>query len=218
MLWFALAVACNGGPAVNYDGWVMEQYWPMDGLRDWTYSSQDGAIPYKVVGTLNPEGTSIEEGTAAVHDIDFVTECIGTAECTPGPFRVRKIQVSSSRNKGIRLHGVDEETAGMVTYDPPITLAGGTSLVDETFVTETDGKTFTATVLGKEACPVILTEEWDSCVHITLDDGGAASPLAGDYWLVTTYGLAAFHWTNDPVNSTSQPLLWRLLDTTYEEE
>lgn len=219
MLWLGWMVACSGQSNIGFDGRVMDSYFPLDGLRTWTYSSQDPGIPYKVVGVLNPDGVSIEEGTDAIHAIDFATECIGTAECTPGPFRVRQLQVSSNRSMGIRLHGVDDEIAGVVTYDPPISMSGGTMVVGDDVVTVSGGVTFTSKFIEEVDCPVLITEEWqDGCVHLEIDDGGAKTPLAGHYWLVPGYALAAFHWSDDAVNTAGQDMLWRLLHTTFEEE
>jgi hypothetical protein len=219
MLWLGVMIACSGPSNIGFDGRVMDSYFPLDGLRSWTYSSQDPSIPYKVVGVLNPEGVSVEEGTDAVHTIDYTTECIGTAECTPGPFRVRNLQVSSNRSKGIRLHGVEDEVAGVIAYDPPVVLAGATGVVGDTSTTTSGGVTFVSTFIEEVDCPVLVTDEWgDGCVHLTLDDGGAGTPLAGSYWLVPGYALAAFHWSGDPVNAAGSDLIWRLLDTTFEEE
>ena len=216
MLWLGVMVACTGTPA--WEGSVMESYFPLDGLRTWTYSSQDPSIPYKVVGVLNPEGASIEEGTDKVYTIDFTTECIGTAECTPGPFRVRNLKVSSNRSKGIRLHGVEDEVGGVIAYSPPIVLAGATGAVGDTNTTTSGGVTFVSTFVEEVDCPVLITDQWEGgCVHLTLDDGGAGTPLAGSYWLVPGYAIAAFHWSGDPVSPADEDLLWRLLDTTFEE-
>jgi hypothetical protein len=59
-------------------------------------------------------------------------------------------------------------------------------------------------------CPIQWVDTWTGCPKITLSDGGAEAPLAGEYYAIGGYNVVAMELTGD----TGQ---WQLLYATYAD-
>ncbi len=65
-------------------------------------------------------------------------------------------------------------------------------------VFETEDSSWTSTFTGFEECPNRTNADWNACAHFELDDGGAGSPFAGEYWVNVGYNIVSFHINEDP--------------------
>lgn len=92
-------------------------------------------------------------------------------------------------------------------------VAGDRGAPGDFWTTSTGGETFTTTFVALEACPVIMTQDWESCAHIRIDDDAdpatpTTHPLAGDLWAVAGFNVIGFQLSGDAAQ-------WQLSDTTY---
>ncbi len=205
----SLALSACGGSSVTYSGYSMSNYFPFDGSsRTWEFVSTDTTIPHKLVATLATPGTPSADG-AMVFEVDYETQCVqADAEGCVDAW-VRTLAWSSDGTRGTLLHSL-ETADGLTAFDPPIALTDDTMLVGDSVQTTTGGTTWTATFEGLDACPVVWTSEWgNQCIHLTLDDGGLGSELAGDYWAITQYNLVGFQLADDSG-------VWQLSNATFE--
>jgi hypothetical protein len=215
----ALAMAlwaggCNGPDTgqYGYAGYVMEDFFPFDGQRSWEFVNDDASLPYKLTAALDPVYEEQNEGVTRVFTIEYAMECVSTdAGCEDGPYRTRYVKMSSDSTYGTLLYGYDSEASGPVQFSPPVVFTDANSKVGQVEETETGGTTWTSTFSSIEPCPVKNTDQWDECVHFVLDDGGAGTPLAGEYWAVAGYNVVAMQLAEDAEK-------WQLLNTVYSAE
>jgi hypothetical protein len=229
-LLLALSVAalpgCPGGTPnpVGYEGYSMEDFFPFDGQRSWTFVNADASVPNRVVVTLDPAYEEASSG-ALVYTISYGIECPSDSEddsgleepdaCAEGPWRVRSVKWSSDSTLGTLIHAIDTESTGEVAFDPAIQVTDDRGQLDALETTETGGATWYSRFTEVTDCPVLFTDEWDQCVNIHLDDDNDATtpgthPIHGDYYAVAGWNVVAFQLTNDSDR-------WELLSTTYEE-
>jgi hypothetical protein len=193
-------------PADNYsfNGYRMQTFFPFDGSRSWEYVNvDDDTVPYKLIATLI--GSEDLDGVR-IYEVEFQRECVGAAECEPG--HDHSIWMSSDGD-GVRVHRWGDAGATPVDFDPPLALADGSMVVDDSVSTTTIGSTWTTTFAAMEACPVQWTDEWDECAKFTVDAGGTDHPLVGTWWAVTGYNIVAWR-TPDSGDQ------WQLLYATFE--
>ena len=194
LLSLALFVGCTGS-STDFPGTRMSDFFPMDGERQAEYVNEDhDNIPWQLaVAKVEP----IER----VDDEDVVT--FEWSNYDSGEL-VGAVKWSSSSGNGIKIHAYADYTGGssdFITFDTPVLVTDDDDTMkrDESVVTETNGYTFTATLVGFEDCPVNWGLDWEDCAHITLDDGDGDDMVgpnfAGDYWLVQRYGPAWMHLT-----------------------
>lgn len=204
-----LCVSGCGGGTYQYAGYGMDDFFPFDGERTWEYINTDFTIPYKLVATLDSEAR-VKDSTK-IYSIDYEKECLDpkSKECANEGY-LRTVEWSSDPTDGVLLHSI-EDIGGRTVFNTPISLAASRMTVGDTVVTETDGVTYTATFdVVSSVCPIQWVDEWTDCPKITLDDGGAGAPLAGEYYAIGGYNVVAMELTGD----TGQ---WQLLYATYSE-
>lgn len=203
LLSLATLVACTGLSGPGYKGTQMADYFPLDGDRTSTYYNADTNVGFtliveKTFPTERVEGTEIVE---LEHSKEEDGAVLGAVKW-------------SSEDK-ILIHGWRSGTDAYTTFDTPVVVADEYMLSGDVETTETNGATYTSTLVGFEACPVTWGVEWDDCAHIKLDDGDgddSAGPMfAGDYWLVTRYGVA---W----MKTTGYGEKWDLSNHEYSED
>ncbi len=207
MLVTVLALVACGGSTATFKGTQMSAFFPLDGdVRQSFYTSEGGANGQDLVVTkLLP--TEVIDGTEVVTlEYGLQSETDGSVESVIGA-------VKWSNDDGIQIHAYSEGAGGEFTvYDPPIVFAQDEWLRDDPVETTTGGRTFTSTLVAFEDCPVTWGEDWTECAHVRLDDGDgddSVGPLfAGDYWLVTRYGVA---W----MQTTGTSTYWDLKDHRY---
>lgn len=191
---------------VTYSGFDMTRYFPFDGERTWEFVSTDTSIPYKLVSTMDSNHSTGPDGEF-VYAVSTSAVCVDTESCTDA--WVRSIAWSSDRTFGTRVHSL-ETPSGTTTFDPPLQMTDPDALTGDSVSTDVGGTEWTVTFEGLDTCPVIWTDQWgDQCIHLVLDDGGAGSELAGDYWAITQYNVVAFALAGDTGT-------WELSYLTFE--
>lgn len=188
-----LAACTSGKDRYTYSGWDMPAYFPFDGERTWEMVNAQTSVSYKLIGVLQPEE---QVDSDFLHAIRWTKECVGADEtCVDGEL-VRAVTWSVSAALGARIHSYDEGS-GTVVLDPPLVIAESEMKRGDIAETQTAGATWASENLGVEACPVRWNVDWQDCLHLQVT-GSASGPLAGDYWVITSYNAVAFEVTGDP--------------------
>lgn len=202
-----LLAGCEPADQFSYSGYAMSAFFPFDGsARDWEYSNTDPLVDYTLVATLDTAYATI--GNSKAYTISYETVCIdGASDCVGGP--VRDVAYSSD-GAGTGIHSYSSAADGTVSF-PPVRLTPDHMSPGEDVTTDVDGVIWTSTFVAIETCPVLWTDEWDECIHLRLDDGGSGSPLAGDYWAVTSWNIVAMQLADD----TGQ---WKLTNANWTPE
>lgn len=192
-----LLCACGGAPPV-FDGEEGASFFPFDGSRTWEFINADDAVTYKLVLVQQPDPTSSPVGN--VYSIQHHIECVAADPgCVDGEV-VRTVRWSSVGTDGAFLHGA--LVGGVDTVvKPPITVADENVLVEEDpWLTSTSDGDWSSDLVLKEACPVVITSDWESCLRFDVDDAGTSSlhdHVAGSYWANYGYNVVAFDLTDD---------------------
>ena len=198
--------AC-GGSSYTYTGYRMHKQFPLDGDREWQYlnDAEDIQNPFRVEKIATPR----IQDNLEIYTLEYYNEETGDI--------VRAVEWSSDSINGVLIHSyVDYEAGGeAVVLDPPIVFADDDMAPGQFVVTETGGYTFTATLQSSEPCPNHYVPDWEDCLKLTLDDGdgddSAGALVAGEYWLVPSFGTAWFRMTPDTD-------IWRLWKHDWEPE
>ena len=198
--------AC-GGSSYTYTGYRMHKQFPLDGEREWQYlnDAEDVGNPMRVEKVASP----VMKGDTAVYTLEYYNEETGDI--------ARSIDWSSDSFSGVQIHAYTDFEAGgeEVILDPPLLFADDEMAPGDAVVTETGGYTFTSTLVVSEPCENHFVPDWDDCLKMTVDDGDGngseGSLVAGEYWLVPSYGVAWFRMTPDSEN-------WRLWKHDWEPE
>src|SRR5678816_212915 len=116
-----LLAGCTGGPGdqYNYQGYPMNEFFPFDGDRTWTFTNADATLDTTVQASLDPAPVTLTDGRTA-RNIAYSRECIEDGCTDAGPHTVSAIQWSSEAVYGVQIHeftGPD----GQVSFDPPLT-------------------------------------------------------------------------------------------------
>lgn len=179
-----LLTACGGG-AATYVGHDTYQYFPLDGERTWTYAMDDDTAGYLL--SVAKVATSTQAGTDVV-TLEYSREDTGDL--------LYSIRWSSDAGGGILIYGYDVQGGESVTFDTPVQFADYRMVGGDTTVTETNGMTFTSTLVGQEDCTNLWTSETWQCLHFNLDDGDgddmSGPPFAGDWWSAASWGASRF--------------------------
>jgi hypothetical protein len=201
-----LAPSC-GGSTYNYVGYRMDKQFPLDGDREWQYLNDNEGVEHPI--RVEKLSTPRMVDTIAVYTLEYYNEETGDI--------VRSVDWSSDSINGVLIHAYTHYEAGEdpVEFDPPIQFADDEMAPGASVVTETGGYTFTSTLEGSEPCPNHYVPDWDECLRMTLDDGdgddSAGALVAGEYWLVPSFGTAWFRMTPDSDN-------WRLWKHSWDPE
>jgi hypothetical protein len=200
-VWVAWLSSCGPTDSPDYCGVESSQFFPFDGNRTWEFINADPSVTYKLVVTQGSDPTPSDVGNvyALEHRVGCVSE---DPDCLDGEL-VRTVHWSSTGTQGVFVHGVTVGGAE-ATIEPPVTLADECMLVDEeAWTTSASDGTWISDLVRKEACPVALTTDWDSCVVFDVDDAGSSSihdHVAGTYWANFGYNLVAFDLVDDGVD------------------
>ncbi len=166
----------------------LAELFPYDGSREASYF-QDG-----VEDQLHVEKTDVDDdGGTEVVTWTWTNDTTGA--------RVGRLSLSATADDGVFFHAWTDADDVLTTCDPPLALteAGDRLWDDAPVITETAGRTFTVSLVGREDCPVQWGLDWEDCTRIRIDDGDgddSAGPFfAGDWWLVDRYGPAWMHVT-----------------------
>ncbi len=199
-----LMSACEPQP-VRVSGWQMENFFPFDGARTWEFTSDDVESRHLLIATLDPEAVNLEDGSS-LHEISYDLECadVNDTECEDA--WVRSLTWSTSRTDGVKiteLHGPDID----LVFDEPVLIAGDEMTVGDS-VTSAG---FTSTFESIEPCPVLWTDDWDTCAHMVVTGSGPGSEdIVGDYWAVSNFNVVGLKLESDAAQ-------WRLSDATFAQ-
>jgi len=208
-----LLLGCENPDQYNYQGYVMDDFFPFDGERSWEFSAPDAQISYKLLATLEPGTEMRDNGATKVFTVRYDVSCdVGLDSCEDGEW-LQSVQWASNKSYGTKLYSYSSSSTGLVQFESPIALTLDRMKVGDSATTQMGATLWTSTFVAVESCPVEWTDTWDECVHLELShDGEAETPgyqLAGDYWAVSGYNVVAMTRTVDPGQ-------WRLLYASYE--
>ena len=201
----SLLLPSCGGSSYTYQGYRMSEQFPLDGDREWQYLNDSEGVEHPM--RVEKIATPTMKNGAEVYTLEYYNEETGDI--------VRAVDWSSDSVNGVQIHGyVDYTTDGEeVSFEPPIVFADDKMVAGAFVVTETGGYTFTSTLVMSEACPNHYVPDWEDCLKMVLDDGdgddSTGALVAGEYWLVPSYGTAWFRMTPDTDN-------WRLWKHDWE--
>ena len=195
--------ACDNGGRYTYKGFEMDDYFPLDGDRTWTYSQLQEDVTWKMRVEKVPQ--TIRNGSTEIVTLEYYNDDTGDL--------LYSVDWSSDASNGIQVWGYSDELSGdSVAYDPPVQIAERTMLTGDSVDTDTDDRTFTSTFEGIEDCENDWRADW-TCATITIDDGDGddmnGPPFAGQWWMATSYGASRFV----PTGYTDA---WVLASATFE--
>jgi hypothetical protein len=168
----------------------MDDFFPFDGERSWTYESTDTSLSFRLVSTL--VGEVGESDVGRIYEVETARACAGTdPDCVDGELE-HTLRWSSDGVAGVYVHGIDD-----ADLDPPVRLTADQGWRDQTHTTDSGGRTWTSTIEGFEACPVAMSVDWDTCVRIRVEADGDGAPLAGTWWANAGFNVVAFEREGD---------------------
>ena len=179
----------------EFKGTKMSPYFPMDGERTAEYNNGDvEGVPWKLVVEKVDQIERVNEEDVVTFEWyrDDTGELLGA------------VKWSATSGEGIKIHAFAQGVEDFTTFDTPVLVSeeDDTMTRGSSVTTETNGYTFTSTLVGFEDCPVDWGLEWEDCAHISIDDGDGddmtGPNFAGDYWLVQRYGPAWMELTGYP--------------------
>lgn len=211
--------ACNTGDGFSYSGYRMDDFFPFDGSRSWTFTNADASVENTVVATLGSEPEVPEEGLY-IYSVDYALGCpdggadTDTDACTAdGPFRISNIGWSSDTSRGVLIHAFADAAGTTTSFDPPLTVAAKQGVVGDQWTSTTSAGTFVSTFAQIGPCPVLMAVDWEDCIRVHIDDDGDESTpvshaLHGDWYAVASFNVIAFQLTGDTGR-------WELSNTTF---
>ena len=207
MLALGLVIEACGGSSYTYVGYRMHNQFPLDGDREWQYLNDAEGVEHPL--RVEKISTPRQVDNMNVYTLEYYNEETGDI--------IRSVDWSSDSINGVLIHGYTDFEGGgePVALDPPLVFADDEMAPGASVVTETGGYTFTSTLEFSEACPNHYVPDWEDCLKMTLDDGDGddtvGALVAGEYWLVPSYGTAWFRMTPDSDN-------WGLWKHSWEPE
>lgn len=204
-LWFS---ACQNGDQFVPRGYVMESFFPFDGVRTWEFTSTDSTATQRLEASMTGEEVVLDDGTRTT-EVRYDLVCIDPEDTSCEDAWVRSLVWSTTRHSGVVIHELHAPD-GDVVFDPPVQFTGGEMTVGDVVTTEGG---FSSEFVAIEPCPVLWTDEWDQCAKIHLDapEGLAATHLSGDWWAVPSFNVVA-------LDLASESAQWQLSFATYEAE
>lgn len=207
--WLALVCvglsACPDPITITSSGEDTWKYFPLDGDRTWTYQSDNTSLPYRLVAHKPAENEVVNDLGTRAYTISFNADCLGIdppcdvdadgdliPDVETTPLFVWKLSSDSSR--GAQFHAFNDEI-----FDPAVKLASADMSDTEVVTTESGGTTFSATIISEEPCdvPYWRGQPPEGCKVFQLDDGGAGSPIAGEYMSIVQFGIVRFRQGTD---------------------
>lgn len=179
-----LLLACNSSTS-TYNGHSTYEYFPLDGERSWKYAMDNDSAGYLL--EVEKMATADQGGTEVV-TLEYRKEDTGDLLYT--------VDWSSDSAGGILIYGYEEQGGASVTFDTPVQVAEYKMMGDDQVVTQTNGMTFTSTMIGIEDCTNLWSSDTWECLHMELDDGDgdnlAGPPFAGDWLMAGSWGASRF--------------------------
>lgn len=200
----ALALAACEPAEVNINGWDMTEFFPFDGVRSWEFTSTDTTITQRLLATYDGEPITLDDGTRG-YEVEYTLACVDPNDTECVETWVRTLTWSTTQTGGVRIHRV-QSPDGDTTFEPAVVLAEAEMRVSATV----DSGAFSSEFVGIEPCPVVWTDEWDQCIHLSLSGSGDGSEhVVGDYWAVGNYNTVAIGLSADSGD-------WQLSYATFE--
>lgn len=202
--------ACNGpGGSVTVSGKNLVTFFPFDGVeRSWTFES-DAETAHRMVGVRSAEAEIYEATGSEIWTVEYNLECVDPDDTTCTNSHYRTFRISADAGSGVLVHSFAVGESEALTFDPPVMIGDADTLFEEEWVTTNDAGTFTVTFTGSEACNIRWTDNWDDCIVLELDDGGANTGMSGTIWAVASYNMVAFDLGADASR-------WELSTATFE--
>ena len=200
---------CDGADDAGSLAVDMTEVFHSTGTPTWEFLNANPAVSYKLIGTL-----AQDRGDENVYTVKYAKMCMAVDDsCNDGEL-VRAISWSNDAVDGVLVHELNDGGVE-TTFDPPLAMATPEMFLSDQVVTQTAGMIWTSTLVSSEECPVLITGGiTDSCLRISLTDGGAGatnSGLVGEYWAVAGYGIVAMDVASDEGR-------WELLDYECDAE
>ena len=168
----------------SYAGHNTDEYFALDGQRTWKYRQEDLGIEWRMEAS--------KAGTVTKGDYNVVTIDYGVLD--PSEL-LYSIDWSSDSSFGIVVHGYSIEDGASLTFETPVLFADDQMIPGDIVETTTDGLTYTAELVGVEACANDwVTDPWD-CLHFSISDGvddATSAPFVGEWWLAADWGASRF--------------------------
>jgi hypothetical protein len=206
---------CGGGltDPIGFGGFTMTEFFTYDGERVWEFINEDIYLDYILIAELSQESELLDDNFTRVYTIDYFKDCINTENgCVEDEF-IRSMRWASNDTYGTFIHGYQLAGEDAVNFDPPIKITKTKMKREDSVQTESNGLTWTSTLIQLEGCPVQWAVDWDECARFELDDGdddlATGSPVSGTFWAVTGYNVVAMEWPDEPGR-------WELLKHTFE--
>ncbi len=191
-----LGAACNGSTVPGYNGYPMDDFFPFDGTcRGWELVSDDVSLPYMMVGSVQPNPDTADDGFTQIWTINYNVLCITEGETCDEGALLRSIKMSTSRSAGTLVYAFDDGT-GAQSFDPPLKLTDGTMAPTDTISSESGAASLTTEFVTIGSCD-IRWASWDGCPLLTVDDAGTGTGMSGDYWVADGWGIVAWQLDSD---------------------
>ncbi len=174
--------------------WEPPDYFALDGQRSWSYL-RDGDSAELDVQML--------PGTATGLDGEDVKTLSYEPSDGGGSFDIEW----SSDDGGVKVHGFAQD-GDMVSFDPAVKLADSLQGTGASCTTTVGEVVVTSTIEGLEECPNYLVSVPWTCMRLTVDDGGAGFPFAGEWQWATDWGTSRWR----PAEASKD---WVLLDASW---
>jgi hypothetical protein len=190
-------------PGPSYSGHGTYDYLAFDGERVWKYQSEDPETTFTLVvektDYLETEGL---ETITFEYSTEDPQQLLGSITWESGGIN----------GTGITAYTVDDEE---ITFDTMIGFANNRMVGGDFIDTQTNGATFTSTMLGLEPCPNNWSsDEWE-CLHfnLTVDQADHSFPFIGDYWMANGWGASRLNIPSGAWGSTED---WILIGADWE--
>ncbi len=192
--------ACTGPGPIPEGGVDMTDYFEFAENLDceWRFQNEDVGLDHELVARIVNE--EIVDDVRR-YTMEYTKDCFNAGpDCAEGDF-VRSMEWSVQGNLGINLHSV-ETPEGTITFDDSLRFAERLMDRGDTFDWETNGTTYTITLVEFGDCPVLL--DWDDCPRLEVTSAAGDDVVTGTYWAINNFNLVAMDWDSDTLG------IWQL--------
>lgn len=180
-------------------------YFQTDGeVRESTYANEDPAV----TGSRRVRKTATDVSSG----VEVVTFEHADLETGLVLFQVQW----SNADREVLIHGWTTAGGEEVRFSSPVVVGQGRLWLGDSFVTTSDGFSFTSTLEAVEGCATSWAPSWEDegCLRVSIDDGDGDpdtnGAFTGTYWVVPGYGVALME-----LDSSSGR--WNLTNFRWEE-
>lgn len=196
-------VGCSGRPPSTFDGEDTFDWFPLDGEREWSFTSTDSAVPYRLAAYKAEEGVNTEDGLTRIYTVTFSYRCFGfvTPPCdvdidgTEGPDvdgqPAFSWEISADSAAGVQFWAFTEgETR--TEFDPPVKLADPVMREGEEVAGTANAVDYTSSFVGRVSCdvPYWRDRQPDDCFQFDLAADGL--PLPTSLRSIYQFNIVAF--------------------------